>query len=80
MPLGEGFVDGFTRAVAEDDVAQATPITYSLRFVPATPPADDPTLCVAQDRRFNAIEETNAFLGADGGEVRGAPAAPKPCC
>jgi hypothetical protein len=72
MPLGDGFVDAFTRAVAEDDVSQATPITYTLRFVPAAPPADDPTLCVAQDRRFNAIEETNAFLGGDGGEVRGA--------
>jgi hypothetical protein len=28
MPLGDGFVDAFTRAVAEDDVSQATPITF----------------------------------------------------
>ena len=70
MPLGESFVDGFTQAVAAEDVTAAIPLTYSLRFVEAEPAASDPDLCVAQDRRYNAIEETNAFLGSDGGAVR----------
>ena len=70
QPLGEAFVDGFTRAVAEDDVAQALPLQYNLRFVAADAPPADERLSVAQDRRFNAIEETNSFLGSDGGYVR----------
>lgn len=70
MPLGSAFVDPFTRAIAEEDIALAQPLKYLLRFVPTDPPLSDRSLCVAQDRKFNAIEEQNAFLGPDGGSVR----------
>ena len=69
MPLGSAFVDTFTRAIAEEDVAIQEPLHYSLRYVLA-PSGNDEIESVAQDRRFNAVEETNAFLGPDGGTVR----------
>ena len=40
---------------------------YFLRFVPASEEGD---LSVGQDRQFNALEETTAFLGPDGGTVQ----------
>ena len=70
MPLGRALVDSFVQAVAQEDVAEAVSYAYQLKFVPVQAPLGEPTLRVAQDRRFNAIEETQAFLGADGGTVR----------
>ena len=70
MPLGSAFADPFIQAVAADDIASEETLEYRLRWVPAT--ADEfPDLPAVQDRRFNAIEETQAFLGTDGGRVVG---------
>ena len=64
MPLGTAFVDSFTQATAQVDVMQQQELRYALRFVRVEgSPLEEP---VSQDRRFNAIEETNAFLGEDG--------------
>jgi hypothetical protein len=84
MPLGPALVDAFTRAVAEDDVDEAQTLQYTLRFMRVPPPgkADEDEdekeeegaigeFPVAQDRAFNAAQETDAFLGPDGGSVRG---------
>ena len=66
MPLGAAFVDSYLRASAQEDVNAAETLTYTLSFVDADPPKSDPTLTVAQDRRFNAVEETAAFLSSEG--------------
>ena len=66
MPLGAAFVDSFLRATAQEDVNAAESYSYTLSFVDAPPPEADPTLPVAQDRRFNAVEETAAFLSSEG--------------
>ena len=66
MPLGKVFVDDFLRASAIEDVDAAVPLTYTLSFVDAPPPPSEPALSVAQDRRFNAVEETAAFCSTDG--------------
>ena len=66
MPLGKVFVDDFLRATAIEDVDAALPLTYTLSFVDAPPPPSEPALRVAQDRRFNAVEETAAFCSTDG--------------
>ena len=66
MPLGNAFVDGFTRATAQEDIDAAQTLEYTLRFVEATAPPLEPALSVAQDRRFNAVEETSAFLAGEG--------------
>ena len=66
MPLGSAFVDGFTRATAQEDIDAAQAYQYTLSFVSAPSPPGEPDLCVAQDRRFNAVEETGAFLSTDG--------------
>lgn len=66
MPLGRAFVDAFTQATAEEDVALQEELEYLLRYTRTSPVGEEPTLTVAQDRQFNAVEETNAFLGDDG--------------
>ena len=70
MPLGSALVDSFTRAVAEEDIREAVEYNYALRFLQTTETEEAGMLlsCV-QDRSFNAIEETSAFLGSDGGFV-----------
>ena len=97
MPLGSRFLDPFVAAVAQEDLASASTLTYLLRWV-AAPRAEQgsprPELALepvstmltpakmaaaaqpgamelgaVQDRAFNAREETDAFLGADGGVV-----------
>ena len=69
MPLGRGLIDDFTRATAFSDVDAQETLEYTLRFKRAesSSAAGEP---VVQDRSFNAIEETNAFLGPAGGSVR----------
>lgn len=67
MPLGSAFVDSFTRATAQEDVDAAQTLSYLLKFDETLLPSEsDPELCVAQDRRFNAVEETGAFLSGEG--------------
>ena len=66
MPLGAAFVDPFLRATAQEDVNAAQTLSYTLSFVDAQPPPSDLSLCVKQDRRFNAVEETAAFLASEG--------------
>lgn len=68
MPLGAALVDGFTRATAEVDVGEQEQLQYDLRYVRSEESSSSEP--VAQDRRFNAIEETNAFLGLDAGAVQ----------
>jgi len=41
-------------------------LSYQLRWVAAPAPAGDGTLMAVQDRGFNALQETRAFLGEDG--------------
>ena len=69
MPLGSALADPFVRAVAEEDVAAAATLKYLIRFMPSSSPPDEPDLGAVQDRAFNALEETQAFLGPDGGSV-----------
>lgn len=72
MPLGPAFIDPFVLATAKEDVAAAETLSYLMRFVEAATTLDDSAaLPAVQDRSFNAREETNAFLGADGGRVTG---------
>lgn len=73
MPLGSAFVDDFTRLSAKEDIDNGEELEYLLRWVPApeSVAGDDP-LCAAQDRAFNALQETAAFLGDEEVAVEGA--------
>ena len=66
MPLGSAFVDSFVQQSARSDVAKGEELAYTLRWVAATPPEGEPELVSVQDRGFNALQETRAFLGEDG--------------
>lgn len=66
MPLGAAFVDDFVQQSARSDVAKGEELAYTLRWVEATPPEGEPELVSVQDRGFNALQETRAFLGEDG--------------
>lgn len=84
MPLGSAFVDEFTRYSANEDITQGVVYNYLLRFVSddpsdaqsagtalsaATTRSAGEAPYVIQDRAFNALEETRAFLGADADAV-----------
>ena len=66
MPLGSAFVDDFVEQSARSDVAEGEELSYTLRWIAAAPPEDEPELVAVQDRGFNALQETRAFLGEDG--------------
>ena len=66
MPLGSAFVDDFVQQSARADVRKAEELSYQLRWVRAPAPAGDGALVAVQDRGFNALQETRAFLGEDG--------------
>lgn len=62
VPLGTAFVDPFTLASAEEDIAEEEQLRYLMRFVTD---AELPGSCI-QDRGFNGAQEAAAFLGAMG--------------
>lgn len=66
MPLGSAFVDEFVVQSARADVKSEETLSYMLRWVAAEPPEGEPELIAVQDRGFNALQETRAFLGEDG--------------
>jgi hypothetical protein len=71
MPIGERFIDEFTRVLAREDVDTRLQLTYELSFVGVAPPAGASALSVAQEKLDNAVAETDAFLSVDGPRVVG---------
>lgn len=65
-PLGPLFADEAEVAQAEADAAAAEVLRYPMRFARREGGAGGD---VQQDRPFNAVAETTAFLGADSGVV-----------
>lgn len=65
MPLGRRFVDDALVAEARKD----TRVLYEYRFTEAPAPDGWPGLSVRQDRRFNAVNEENAFISSGGFRV-----------